>query len=52
MNIPDFEAEPRYEPFRDRATAVTAPVDASSEKVADRDQSFREIMAISMKLVQ
>lgn len=51
MNTPDLEAEARYTPFFERASAVISPEDASSENVDDFAQSDRETVMISVRVV-
>ena len=51
MNTPDLDAEARYTPFFDRASAVMVPEEASSENVEDFVQFSREIVTISVEIV-
>ena len=47
-NMPEVHAEARYTPLTERARAVTAPKLSGSEKVETCDQSFREIVIMSV----
>ena len=43
----DWDAEARYTPFEDKASAVTEPITFLSAKVDVLDQSVRDIVIIS-----